>query len=155
VNDYSDGSFNLNVEIQNKAIINKKMKLYVNVQLFDYTQKLIFSKKEHIRIKKEDNIITLPFSTVIKEIKQWSAEKPNLYKLVISLESRKKELLDIVSAYTGFRTAEIIDGHFLINGKMVIYKANIESHGMGYGDKSLAKDSTWLNAHLNHTQRMF
>ena len=92
---------------------------------------------------------------MIKEIKQWSAEKPNLYKLVISLESRKKELLDIVSAYTGFRTAEIIDGHFLINGKMVIYKANIESHGMGYGDRSLAKDSTWLNAHLNHTQRMF
>jgi beta-galactosidase len=39
-------------------------------------------------------------------------------------------------------------------GLYVIDEANIESHGMGYGDKSLAKDSTWLNAHLDRTRRM-
>jgi beta-galactosidase len=40
-------------------------------------------------------------------------------------------------------------------GLYVIDEANIESHGMGYGEKSLAKDSTWLAAHLDRTRRMF
>lgn len=40
-------------------------------------------------------------------------------------------------------------------GLYVIDEANIESHGMGYGPASLAKDTTWLTAHLDRTERMF
>ena len=40
------------------------------------------------------------------------------------------------------------------HGLYLIDEANIESHGMGYGKKSLAKDPTWLDAHLNRTVRM-
>ena len=40
-------------------------------------------------------------------------------------------------------------------GLYVIDEANIESHGMGYGPASLAKDSTWLAAHLDRTRRMY
>ncbi|HNQ22187.1 MAG TPA: glycoside hydrolase family 2 TIM barrel-domain containing protein [Phycisphaerae bacterium] len=39
-------------------------------------------------------------------------------------------------------------------GIYLIDEANIESHGMGYGDKSLAKDAAWLPAHLDRTTRM-
>lgn len=39
-------------------------------------------------------------------------------------------------------------------GLYVVDEANIESHGMGYGDKSLAKDPEWLAAHLDRTERM-
>ena len=40
-------------------------------------------------------------------------------------------------------------------GLYVIDEANIESHGMGYGKESLAKDSTWLKAHMDRTRRMY
>lgn len=40
-------------------------------------------------------------------------------------------------------------------GLYMIDEANIESHGMGYGPASLAKDSTWLTAHMDRTQRMY
>ncbi len=40
-------------------------------------------------------------------------------------------------------------------GLYVVDEANIESHGMGYGAKSLAKDSTWKAAHLYRTENMF
>lgn len=40
-------------------------------------------------------------------------------------------------------------------GLYMIDEANIESHGMGYGPASLAKDSTWLPAHMDRTQRMY
>ena len=39
-------------------------------------------------------------------------------------------------------------------GMFLIDEANIESHGMGYGKASLAKDSTWFDAHLFRTRNM-
>ena len=39
-------------------------------------------------------------------------------------------------------------------GFYVIDEANIESHGMGYGPKSLAKDPAWGPAHLDRIQNM-
>ncbi len=39
-------------------------------------------------------------------------------------------------------------------GIYLIDEANIESHGMFYGKESLAKDSTWQEAHLQRTIRM-
>jgi beta-galactosidase len=40
-------------------------------------------------------------------------------------------------------------------GLYVVDEANIESHGMYYGEKSLAKDPTWETAHLQRTVRMY
>ncbi len=40
-------------------------------------------------------------------------------------------------------------------GLYVIDEANIESHGMGYGEESLAKDPEWKEAHLYRTKNMF
>ena len=39
-------------------------------------------------------------------------------------------------------------------GLYVIDEANIESHGMGYGEESLAKQPSWKAAHLDRTIRM-
>jgi len=39
-------------------------------------------------------------------------------------------------------------------GLYLIDEANVESHGMGYGPESLAKDPTWKAAHLDRTMRM-
>ena len=40
-------------------------------------------------------------------------------------------------------------------GLYVIDEANIESHGMGYGERSLAKDSTWKAAHVFRVRNMY
>ena len=40
-------------------------------------------------------------------------------------------------------------------GIFLVDEANIESHGMGYDDESLAKDPTWKEAHLYRTKNMF
>jgi len=40
-------------------------------------------------------------------------------------------------------------------GIFLVDEANIESHGMGYGKESLAKDLVWKDAHLFRTKNMF
>ena len=40
-------------------------------------------------------------------------------------------------------------------GLYVIDEANIESHGMGYGEESLAKDPVWKEAHMFRTRNMY
>jgi beta-galactosidase len=40
-------------------------------------------------------------------------------------------------------------------GIYLVDEANVESHGMGYGEKSLAKDPVWKESHLFRTQNMF
>ncbi len=42
-----------------------------------------------------------------------------------------------------------------IYGLYVVDEANIESHGMGYGDESLAKNPDWGDAHMYRTQNMY
>jgi beta-galactosidase len=39
-------------------------------------------------------------------------------------------------------------------GLYIIDEANIESHGMGYGDESLARQPEWLDAHMQRTAAM-
>lgn len=40
-------------------------------------------------------------------------------------------------------------------GMYVVDEANIESHGMGFEEESLAKDSAWQDAHLDRVKRMY
>lgn len=134
--------------------------------------------------------------------------------MIISLKDTSGEIIHLTGCNVGFRTSEIKDGRFCINGVPILVKganrhehsqlgrtvskelmeqdirlmkqnnlntvrnshypthpywyhlcdlyglyvideANIESHGMGYGAASLAKDSTWLPAHMDRVQRMY
>jgi len=40
-------------------------------------------------------------------------------------------------------------------GFYVYSEANVESHGMGYGEESLAKDPDWLSKHLDRVENMY
>lgn len=40
-------------------------------------------------------------------------------------------------------------------GMYMVDEANIESHGMGFEEESLAKDLTWQDAHLDRVKRMY
>ena len=40
-------------------------------------------------------------------------------------------------------------------GLLVVEEANIESHGMGYEEESLARDASWQPAHIDRVKRMY
>jgi beta-galactosidase len=58
----------------------------------------------------------------IANVKQWSAETPNLYRLVIEVLDPKGRLISATSRKIGFRTVEIRNGEVQVNGRRVMIK---------------------------------
>lgn len=206
---YKDGTFGLEVTIEGTATENSS----IAYKLFDDTGKPVLN--DYMPIKSRGLSNFMPFANrEIVEVKPWSAEHPNLYTLILELKDQAGKVQEITGCHIGFRTSEIKDGRFTINGVPVLVKganrhehsqagrtvskelmledvklmkqnnlntvrnshypthpywyelcdlyglymideANVESHGMGYGAASLAKDSTWLDAHMDRTRRMY
>lgn len=70
---------------------------------------------------------------IVASAKLWSAEKPNLYTLVLALKSEGVPI-EFVSSKFGFRKVEIKNGTILINGKRVVFKGvNRHEFTCGFG----------------------
>jgi beta-galactosidase len=50
---------------------------------------------------------------------KWTAETPNLYTLVLSLIDKNQKVVETVSCKVGFRSLEVKNGQFLVNGKPI------------------------------------
>ncbi len=59
---------------------------------------------------------TFTYARKIQDPRKWSAELPNLYHLVIALKDKKGNLIESTGCRIGFRTSEVKDGLFLVNG---------------------------------------
>lgn len=57
--------------------------------------------------------------TEISNPAKWTAETPNLYTLTLSLINDKDQVVETVQCKVGFRSIEIKNGQFLINGKPI------------------------------------
>jgi beta-galactosidase len=53
---------------------------------------------------------------------KWSAEKPNLYTLLLTLEDASGRVLGIVPWRVGFRKVETRDGKILVNGEPIVIR---------------------------------
>jgi beta-galactosidase len=123
-NDYEDGSFSLDVEIVNDASAPVERVLSVEIRDRD---EVLFAETTALALEPGANRHTV--STLLEEVETWSAETPNLYTLVIELKGRAGSPREAIAQSIGFRTSEIINGRFLINGRQVKLKGvNLHEH---------------------------
>ncbi len=115
---YKDGTFDLELELKNN--LTKKQKGSVEIMVLRNGNTVYTSEQmvEFPAVK----ISTLNFKTTIKNADSWSAEIPNLYRLNIVLKDKKGKVLEAVSKKIGFRTSEVKDGLYLLNGKPILFK---------------------------------
>ena len=207
--EYKEGFFGLDVTVEGSATGVSTLAY----SLEDTAGKTILQNEIPIKNRGLSNSIIFDEQS-LPGVKRWSAEHPNLYTLILTLKDDAGHITHLTGCKVGFRTSEIKDGRFCINGVPILIKganrhehsqlgrtvskelmeedirlmkqhnlntvrnshypthpywyqlcdryglyvideANIESHGIGYGPASLAKDSTWLPAHMDRTQRMY
>lgn len=58
----------------------------------------------------------------VGKVRKWSAEEPNLYELSLVIIDKKGNVNEVLNGHIGFRTVEIKDGKFLVNGQYVLIK---------------------------------
>ncbi|KAA6342706.1 Beta-galactosidase [termite gut metagenome] len=133
---YKNGLFNLAVDIRNNAPVTKLVT--VAYELLDNNKNLVAKATQNVSLASRA-IQTASFDKEFPDIKTWSSEAPNLYKLLMTV-SEEGETTEIVPFNVGFRKIEIVpidqktsDGQpyivFKVNGQPIKLKGvNIHEH---------------------------
>ncbi|WP_274361659.1 glycoside hydrolase family 2 TIM barrel-domain containing protein [Paenibacillus thermotolerans] len=95
----------------------------VQAQLYDHKRQAVLERplKADASFQGEDTR-TFELSTRVANPLKWSAEEPNLYTLVLTMEDKDGRILEAVSCRVGFRKFELKDGLMKINGKRIVFK---------------------------------
>jgi len=217
--DYRTGRFGVDVELQNFGKRNRPVQVFLQLLDMATGEPIVGSDGLWEVPAGGTETASISYAGMDLDIKPWSAEQPNLYKLRVEVREPKlgeksNEAIETMTHNVGFRTVEVRGGQLLVNGKpiylkgvnrhehdpvtghyvtvesmvrdiklmkqhninavrtshypddprwyelcdlfglYVIDEANVESHGMGYGRESLAKDPSWKEAHLDRARRM-
>lgn len=121
---YFNGVFKDTVFIQNNSSssVNRK----ITIELLDGA-KSIYKTEESIEIPPVSKF-TFTTEKIIHNVKQWSAELPNLYQLHISMEDSSNKLNNqYLKQNIGFKRIEIKNSQVLFNGK-AIYIRGVNRH---------------------------
>jgi beta-galactosidase len=117
-NEYKDGVFNLTLEVNNNT--NDIAEKTASIKLLDRETEIYVDEKT---TKLNKGINTIFFKKIIENVQTWNAEKPNLYTLVITVNGES------TAVKVGFRSVEIKNSQFLVNGKPVLIKGvNLHDH---------------------------
>ncbi|QRX64568.1 DUF4981 domain-containing protein [Dysgonomonadaceae bacterium zrk40] len=121
---YRDGVFNLDVKIASPK--GQTDPFSVAYTLRDENGNKVAAGT---RNGKSEGFSTLQFEELIPDVKKWNAETPHLYTLAIELKDEKGATIESTALKVGFRTAEIKNRQFLVNGQPVLLKGvNLHEH---------------------------
>ncbi|MDA3927654.1 MAG: DUF4981 domain-containing protein [Prolixibacteraceae bacterium] len=115
---YTNGVFDLEVELNIHTAANANSSL--TYEILGEEGKSIASETKSIVLT--DTVGYLVFNKTISGVKKWSAEEPNLYTLVLTLKDASENITETTSIKIGFRTSEVKNGQYLVNGKAVLLK---------------------------------
>lgn len=109
---YKDGIFRLSVDVKNSN--RESTNAILSYSLIDNKDSEILKGDQKISLK--EGITTASFSGVIPDVERWSAEHPNLYKLIIKIDDDKGNS-EFIPFRVGFRKIEIKTTDIIVNDK--------------------------------------
>ncbi|MDR1884109.1 MAG: DUF4981 domain-containing protein [Prevotella sp.] len=110
---YKDGIFKLDIDLKNTNATDKN--ITVRYELTDAEGKVAALNSKNITVK-GNSISTAGFDCLIKDVATWTSERPNLYKLMMTVEENGK-ITEAVPFKTGFRKIEIKTTDIIVNKK--------------------------------------
>jgi beta-galactosidase len=133
--DYRDAVLRLGVVVR-RMNSDRDIRYDADAQLFDPDGKPVPDGKFELRFKVPPNgkLTGDNKSVTIHEPLHWTAETPNLYRLVLTLKDDQGKAIESVATRFGFREVEIRDGRLLVNGVPVLLRGtNRHEHDPDHG----------------------
>ena len=163
---YKTGIFKLAIDLKNHE--EKAKNLTISYELIDNSGKTIATECKNLWVSPAVNS-TASFETTIPDVATWTAEIPNLYKMVMTIKDGDKTV-EVVPYHVGFRRFEMkqtkeLAGNgkpytvFLINGQPVKFKGvNIHEHNPETGHyvpvELMRKDFELMKKHNINSVRL-
>ncbi len=107
---YKNAKLQLDVQLSNASAAK------ITARLMDGDQ--LVASSELVFNNETSKTVSIP----VAEPKLWSAEEPNLYKLILTLTDNSGKVTEVVPQLVGFRDIKVQDGLMLVNGKPVLIK---------------------------------
>ena len=123
-NDYRDGEFKLDLQLANTGQAGTPVEIEIDLGKDGDT---VVRQAKSVELGPGETQVR--FSELVPSAAHWSAESPQLYDLTITLKDSEDRTLEVIPSKVGFRTVEISNGVFLVNGKKVKLKGvNLHEH---------------------------
>ncbi|QTM99132.1 DUF4981 domain-containing protein [Sediminibacillus dalangtanensis] len=143
---YVDASLDVEVDIQNFSESKEANEYQVEAHLYNENDKLVSKEPIKMDVRLDGKqAFTTNSSQLIKNPKKWSAENPNLYKLVLVLKDNNGNIIETESSKIGFREFELKEGQMHLNGKPIVFKG-VNRHeidpdtGRNISEETIIKD---------------
>lgn len=135
-NQYQNAELEVTAYLENLGKENKK-NYSLEMSLFDangnYVNSEILEKRSRQLIFPQAKPV-FRLSSFVNNPKLWSAEEPNLYKLLLTLKNENGKVEEVISTEIGFREVKIEDGQLKVNGKAIYIKGvNRHEHDPDFG----------------------
>ncbi|MBT8246532.1 MAG: DUF4981 domain-containing protein, partial [Acidimicrobiia bacterium] len=118
--DYQDADLGVEVWVNNDGTEDRSF--LIEARVFDAEGKVFLEGLETSGRADAGDGVTLRLDRRVENPPKWSAEEPNLFRLVVTLKSADGSVIQAVSSNLGFREVEISDGQLLVNGVAVLIK---------------------------------
>ncbi len=124
---YKDGLFAADIALR-KFQNNIPKDAVLSVALQDMAGKILYSQTKKVNAS-ANSLQQISFKAKIAQPKQWSAETPHLYNVIITLQQANGEIIHTTAAKVGFRKVEIKNAQLLVNGKKImVHGVNRHEH---------------------------
>ena len=132
--DYRDGTLEIKTKLGFAA--EPQQDYRVQAMLHDPAGKPVWKAPLETTVSRSyrKNCYEANLKATIPEVQAWSPESPALYTLVVGLLTEASDTIEYTAIPTGFRTCEVRDRQFLLNGKPVMIKGiNHHDHDPDHG----------------------
>ncbi|MCP3738596.1 beta-galactosidase subunit alpha [Rossellomorea sp. BNER] len=149
---YEDAVLKIDTILENG--VNQNMDYYqLEYRILNHEKRLIAQTIESKSVFLPKNLsVKVRMDIPVKSPTKWSVENPYLYDLLIILKDSKGKVIEVVPNKIGFRSIELKDGVFLINGVAIKLKGvNRHDHhpdsGRAVPLDSMEKDIVLMKQH--------
>lgn len=155
--DYSKATFKVKASVKNYDKKESKNTSLL-VTLLDPTGKEVATLSQPIQSIKGKNEQDFNLETIVSNPSLWSAETPNLYSVIVSLQDEKGNTTEAMTSKFGFRKIEIKNKRVYINNKQVFFKGvnRHDTHpifGKAVPVESMIQDILLMKQHNINTVR--
>jgi len=127
---YQDSDLKVQIKLGNRAAGEQIVR--VACELFDDQGELVAQMEQEMAAS-AGTVNDMMLKQRITAPKQWTAETPNLYSLLLTLYEGEKAV-EVIPLRIGFRCVEVKDGNITVNGKVIMLNGvNRHDHDPEHG----------------------